>query len=183
MRFFKRLIEKLLKYMEPKVDLYQGLNIGPGTHWSIANLDGIAPQLITIGRDCMITPRAMILTHDASFFIHTKRYRFAPVKIGDRVFIGYGAIIMPGVTIGENSIVGAGAVVTRDVPGNTVVTGVPATVLCSTSELMARERQDLFELPETFAHQVTHALPITQNDILNCQQHLLGLINPETVNG
>jgi len=182
MPFFKRLIQKIRKKPAAQVDLYQGLNIGPGTHWSIENLDGIAPQLISIGRNCMITPRVMILTHDASFFNHTGRYKFAPVKIGDRVFIGYGAIIMPGVTIGENSIVGAGAVVTRDVPSNTVATGVPARVLCSTKELMERERHNLFDLPESFAHQVAHALPMTQSEVLNCQQHLLRVINSEPVN-
>lgn len=183
MRFFRRLVQKLTNYTEPAVDLYRGLDIGPGTHWSIANLDGIAPQLISIGRNCMIAPGVMILTHDASFFNYTKRYKFAPVKIGDRVFIGYGAIIMPGVTIGENSIVGAGAVVTRDIPSNTVVAGVPAVPLCLTSELMERECSNLFELPETFTHQVTHALPMTQGDILNCQQHILRLINSKTANG
>ncbi|PYS52611.1 MAG: hypothetical protein DMF68_01140 [Acidobacteria bacterium] len=85
MRLFKRLIKKLLgKGNESKVDLYQGLDIGAGTHWSIANLDGVFPQLISIGKNCRITPRVMILTHDASFFNHTGRYRVAPVKIGDR---------------------------------------------------------------------------------------------------
>lgn len=181
MRFVKRFFQRMTSKGEAQVDLYQNLNIGAGTHWSIANLDGIAPQLITIGRDCMITPRAMILTHDASFFIHTRRYKFAPVTIGDRVFVGYGAIIMPGVSIGENSIVGAGAVVTRDVPSNTVVVGVPATVLCSTDELMTRERPELFELPESFANQVAHALPMTQADVLNCQKHVLKLIESGTV--
>lgn len=180
MRLVKRLLQKIFRKNEPEVDLYQQLNIGPRTHWSIANLDGVAPQLITIGRDCMIAPRAMILTHDASFFIHARRYRFAPVNIGDRVFVGYGAIIMPGVTIGENSIVGAGAVVTSDVPRNTVVGGVPASVLGSTDDFMTRPRDDLFDLPESYANQVTHALPITQTDVLNCQQHILNLIHSGT---
>ena len=180
MRLFRRLIRKFSgKRRKSQVNLYQGLKIGAGTHWSIENLDGIAPQLISIGEHCRITPRVMILTHDASLFNHTGRYRVAPVKIGDRVYIGYGAIIMPGVTIGADSIVGAGAVVTRDVPSNTVVVGVPARVLCSTAELIERKRQDLTELPESFAHQVTHALPMTAEDILNCQQHLLRLFNTE----
>jgi acetyltransferase-like isoleucine patch superfamily enzyme len=183
MDLFKRLIQKFRSKIKGReVDLYQGLNIGPGTHWSIANLDGLVPQLISIGKNCMITPRVMILTHDASFFNHTGRYRVAPVKIGDRVYIGYGAIIMPGVTIGEDAIVGAGAVVTRDVPSNTVVAGVPAKIICSTSELMERERHDLFELPESFAHQVTHALPMTQSDVLHCQEHLLRLMNSKHAN-
>lgn len=179
MHFFKRLIRKLINKRESEVDLYQGLKIGEGTHWSIANLDGLVPQLISVGKHCRITPGVMILTHDASFFNHTGRYRVAPVHIGDRVYIGYGAIIMPGVTIGEDAIVGAGAVVTRDVPSNTVVAGVPARVLCSTTEMIERERHDLYELPESFTHQVMNALPLTQSDILRCQQHLLGLINSE----
>lgn len=182
MHLFKRIIRKFSRRnKESQVDLYQGLNIGAGTHWSIANLDGVVPQLITIGENCRITPRVMILTHDASLFNHTGRYRVAPVKIGDRVYIGYGAIIMPGVTIGADAIVGAGAVVTRDVPSNTVVVGVPARALCLTSELLERERNDLFELPESFAHQVMHALPLSQSDILQCQQHLLRLVNSEQV--
>ena len=183
MHLFKRLINKFSRRnKEPQVDLYQGLNIGSGTHWSIANLDGLVPQLISIGEHCRITPRVMILTHDASLFNHTGQYRVAPVKIGDRVYIGYGAIIMPGVTIGEDAIVGAGAVVTRDVPSNTVVAGVPARIICSTTELLERERHDVFELPENIAHQVTHALPMSQSDVLHFQQHLLRLVNAEHVN-
>lgn len=183
MNLFKRLIKKFSsKIKGPEVNLYQGLNIGHGTHWSIANLDGLVPQLISIGKNCRITPRVMILTHDASFFNHTGRYRVAPVKIGDRVYIGYGAIIMPGVTIGEDAIVGAGAVVTRDVPSNTVVVGVPARVLCSTRELIERERDDLFDLPDSFAHQVTNALPLTQSDVLRCQEHLLRMMNLKHAN-
>ncbi len=181
MHLFKRLIRKFSR-KRSEVDLYQGLNIGPGTHWSIANLDGLVPQLISIGKNCRITPGVMILTHDASFFNHTGRYRVAPVKIGDRVYIGYGAIIMPGVTIGEDAIVGAGAVVTRDVPDGTVVVGVPARRLCSTSEMMERERHDLFELPDSFSHQVMHALPLTQSDVLHCQQQLLNLVNSAHAN-
>ena len=53
----------------------------------------------------------------------------APIHIKDRVWIGANATVVPGVTIGENSIVAAGAVVTKDVPPNTIVGGVPAKVL------------------------------------------------------
>lgn len=52
-----------------------------------------------------------------------------PILIGNNVWIGMGAQILPGVTIGDNSVVGAGAVVTRSVPANTVVGGVPAKVI------------------------------------------------------
>src|ERR1041384_7455222 len=107
MQFFRRLLRKFSgRSKKLQVNLHTGLNIGPGTHWSIANLDGLVPQLITIGENCIISPRVMILTHDVSLFNHTGRYKIAPVKIGDRVYIGYGAIIMPGVTIGADAIVG-----------------------------------------------------------------------------
>jgi maltose O-acetyltransferase len=178
MNLLRKLVRKLRKKREEtQLALYQDLDIGLGTSWSITNLDGIVPQLISIGRDCIIAPTAMILTHDASFFIHTGRYKVAPVKIADRVFVGYGAIIMPGVSIGENAIIGAGAVVTHDVPGNTIVVGVPARALCSTDELMGRERDDLFEPPYRFGQQ------ITQNDILRFQQQLLRKMSREHPDG
>ena len=53
----------------------------------------------------------------------------APVKIGNKVWIGAHATILPGVTIGNGAVVGAGAVVTKDVPENAVVAGVPAKII------------------------------------------------------
>jgi serine acetyltransferase len=111
------------------VDTHQNLQIGRGTAYSLANLDGIAPQLVRIGKDCVLAPHCVVISHDASYVPTLGRYRFAPVEIGDRVFIGYGAVVMPGLTIGSDSVVGAGAVVTKDVPPNTVVAGVPARVI------------------------------------------------------
>lgn len=58
----------------------------------------------------------------------------APIRIGKRVWIGANAIVLPGVTIGDGAIVAAGAVVTRDVPGNTIVGGVPARMIRSLNE-------------------------------------------------
>ena len=52
-----------------------------------------------------------------------------PVKIEDGVWIGGGAIILPGVTIGRNAVIGAGAVVTKDIPANAVAVGSPARVI------------------------------------------------------
>ena len=61
-----------------------------------------------------------------------------PVRIADNVWIGAGAIVLPGVTIGENSVIGAGSVVTRDIPANTVAVGNPCRVMRSIDE---RDRQ------------------------------------------
>ena len=116
------------------------LDIGPGTRVELANIESSFPHLVHIGRNCIFAPAAMVLTHDASFYLFTGRYRVAPVHIGDNVFVGYGAIIMPGVRIGSNVVVGAGSVVTKDVPDGCVVAGVPARVICSIAEYTAKSR-------------------------------------------
>lgn len=88
-------------------------------------IDDIFPELITIGKNTVIALRVTILAHDDAS--HT----VAKVDIGDHVFIGAGAIILPGVTIGDHAIIAAGAVVNKDVPANSTVGGVPAKVLHS----------------------------------------------------
>ena len=81
---------------------------------------------IVIGDDVSIGPEAAILTlgHDPQSPDFADRG--GPVSIGDRVWIGYRALIMPGVTIGEGAVVAAGAVVTRNVAPFTIVGGNPA---------------------------------------------------------
>lgn len=87
---------------------------------------------IFIGDDCMIGPNVSIVTaiHPVSpkLRLHKIQYN-KPVHIGKNVWMGAGAIVLPGVTIGDNSIVGAGSVVTHDVEENTIVVGSPARVL------------------------------------------------------
>ena len=73
------------------------------------------------------------LNHD---FAPDKRANMfpAPVKIGNRVWIGAHAAILAGVTIGDNAVVAAGAVVTKDVPANVVVGGIPAKIIKTIEE-------------------------------------------------
>jgi len=91
-------------------------------------LDKLNPSGIHIGPNCLIASGVTILSHD-----HCKRVEGQPlikdVKIGKNCFVAVNAIIMPGVTIGDEVIVGAGAVVTKDVPSNTIVAGNPARVI------------------------------------------------------
>lgn len=92
---------------------------------------------IFIGDDCMLGPNVSVITaiHPISpkLRIHKLQYN-KPIHIGKNVWLGAGAIIMPGVTIGDNSIVGAGSVVTHDVEENTIVVGSPARVLRKINE-------------------------------------------------
>jgi acetyltransferase-like isoleucine patch superfamily enzyme len=84
---------------------------------------------IVIGSDVSIGPEAAILTlgHDPRSPEFADRG--GPVSIGDRVWIGYRALVLPGVCIGEGAVVGAGSVVTRDVAPFTIVAGNPARVI------------------------------------------------------
>lgn len=94
---------------------------------------GSEPYLVTIGNDCLFSGQVQILTHDGSLNIFRKEisnaFIYKPVKIGNNVFIGFRVTIMPGVTIGDNVVIGAGSVVTKDIRSNCVAAGVPARVI------------------------------------------------------
>lgn len=95
---------------------------------------GSEPFLVSIGDHCTIAPEASLVTHDGAAWLFTREepsiQKFGKISIGDNCFIGLRATIMPGVSIGSNSIVGACSLVTRDVPPNTVVAGCPAVPIC-----------------------------------------------------
>lgn len=85
---------------------------------------------IRIGDHVLIGHNVVLATLNHDFAPYNRvTMHPAPIHIEDRVWIGANATVVPGVTIGENSIVAAGAVVTKDVPPNTIVGGVPAKVL------------------------------------------------------
>lgn len=109
-----------------------GISVGSGCRIYTTQF-GSEPFLITIGDRVTITSGVKILTHDGSTWLvrdNGSRYqRYAPVVIGNDVFIGVNAIIMPGVCIGSRVVVGAGSVVTRNVDDNSVVAGNPAKVI------------------------------------------------------
>jgi maltose O-acetyltransferase len=101
--------------------------------------------LITIGNNVRLAPRVQLIAHDGSLRESTGRVKIGLIDIGNDVFIGNGAIVLLGVTIGCNSVIGAGSVVTKDVPSNSVVAGNPARFICATSDLINRNtgRSDL----------------------------------------
>ena len=154
-------------YLNNKYPKYRFLRIGAGTQFSYENLDGIAPQLITIGTDCVIAPKAVILTHDACLLPVTGKYIFEPVHIGNKTFIGYGAVIMPGLQIGSNVIIGANSIVTKNVPDNCVVAGAPARVIGLTSDLAKKRAKDLIDLGFDWRKPISPKQLIKQQDILS----------------
>lgn len=101
--------------------------------------------LIEIGNNCTITSNVHILAHDASTKKILGYTKIGSVKIGDNVFIGANAIILPGINIGNNSVIAAGAVVSKNVPADEVWGGNPAHKICSIEEYKRKhEKPTLF---------------------------------------
>ena len=91
-------------------------------------------QHVSIGRECVVADRVMLIDFDHGASESERPVRLQgiykrDVRIGHNCWIGYGACILRGVTVGDNAIIGTSAVVTRDVPDNAVVGGAPARVL------------------------------------------------------
>jgi maltose O-acetyltransferase len=107
------------------------IHIGARTfvNFNLVALD-VAP--ITIGEDVQIGPNVQLLTPTHPIDPERRRSKEEggkPITIGNNVWLGGGAIVCPGVTIGENSVVGAGSVVVRDLPPNVVAVGNPARIV------------------------------------------------------
>ena len=93
-----------------------------------------AYQLVSIGRECILADRVMLIDFDHGVTEVERPIRLQgiykrDVRIGHNVWMGYGACVLRGVSIGENSIVGTSSVVTRDFPANAVLGGVPARLI------------------------------------------------------
>lgn len=103
---------------------FYGMDISKRARLSFgARLDKTNPQGTHIGDETFVANGVVILSHDYARAVHSHTF------IGKRCFIGVNAIVMPGITIGDEVIVGAGAVVTKDVPSNCIVAGNPARII------------------------------------------------------
>lgn len=103
---------------------------------------GTEPFLITVGEDCLFASGVNFITHDGAIKVLNSMGKFdgkrmdniAPIVIGNNVYIGMGAYVMPGVKIGNNVIVGANSIVTKDIPDNSVAVGCPARTIKTIDE-------------------------------------------------
>ena len=121
----------ILRTLKPHARIYAG------DHFNASAVTICAAQAITIGDRVMIGANVTIVDTDFHSLTPTVRFSLnsdqetndARVLIGDDVFIGMNAMILKGVTVGNGAIIGAGSVVTRDVPAGAIVAGNPAVVI------------------------------------------------------
>lgn len=100
---------------------------------------GSEPYLIHLKENCRISFDVAFITHDGGTWAFRNTWpeykpmvKYGKIVVGESSFIGCRSIRMPGVTIGKNCVIGAGSIVTKDVPDETVVCGTPAKAICST---------------------------------------------------
>jgi acetyltransferase-like isoleucine patch superfamily enzyme len=130
-------------------------------------VDSLVPEFVEIGENFTSGPGSIILAHDASLFFHNGCYRVEKTVIGNNVFLGANAIILPGVKIGDGVIIGAGSVVTKNIESNTVVAGNPAKVICTVDDYIVKctYRNVLIEAPESFK-KLCENQRLTESDIM-----------------
>lgn len=135
---FKSIVNKL---KDPyKIALSNGLNVGVGVSVMGGCGFGSEPYLITLGDRVRLSFDVTFITHDGGTwaFRDQEKYidviKYGKITVGSGSFIGAKSIIMPGVSIGERCVIGAGSIVTKDIPDGVVACGVPAKIIMTTEE-------------------------------------------------
>ena len=122
----------------------RGMKVGKNfNRQSGTRLDPSHCWLISIGDDVTLANKVQILAHDDTLRVYTGYSRVGRVIIGDRVFVGANSTILMNTKIGNDVIIAAGSVVTKDIPDDSVVAGIPAKVIAKTSEYIQREKSKI----------------------------------------
>ena len=126
------------------VNILGGVKIYGKVEWSTE------PWLIAIGDNVHITNGARFITHDGGTLIFRKYVPdleiTKPITIGNDVYFGNNVMVMPGCKIGNKVVIGAGAVVTKDIPDNSVAVGVPARVIKTADEYFEKLKRESLHL-------------------------------------
>ena len=148
---FRYLYKKIIG--EYKYSLKHGLKSGKDVTVMGGVYFGSEPYLVELGNRVRISGNVQFVTHDGGTWAIRREpgneniVRFGKIRVGDDTFIGMNTVLMPGITIGKNCVIGAGSVVTHDVPDRTVVAGVPAKKICTADEYAEKCRN---KMPENF---------------------------------
>lgn len=149
MNLLYRAIRKIKKseYHDIQKLRQRGIHIGEDCEIYSSVGFGSEPYLIEIGNHVRITHGCRFITHDGGVWVLRELKNkpsldlFGPIKIGNNVHIGMDTVIMPGVTIGNNCIIGCGAVVTKDIPSGEIW-GVPARFIKMVEEYYQQHEKD-----------------------------------------
>ena len=124
-----------------------GISIGPSTIIDPdSTIDITRPSLVTIGDKCYFNKGLVLLTHDFVSGVIRNVYAdyfnsSGKVTVGNNVRTGYNVTILKGVTIGDNCVIAANSVVTKNMPSNSIIGGVPAHDLCSLDDYYQRRKE------------------------------------------
>ena len=129
--------------------LQEGLNLGKNVDLiSVPNF-GSEPYLITIGDNTTISYDCAFVTHDAATRVirnlpdgNPETVIYGLIHVGKNCFIGCRSTVLAGVTIGDNSIIGACSLVNRDIPANVIAAGNPCKVICTLDEYRKKHEKD-----------------------------------------
>ena len=143
----KNLFGKSKKFfIEPPFRCDYGYNIEIGDNfYANYNLIILDCAKVSIGDNVLIGPNVGIYTagHPLDFELRNDEYEYAfPITIGNNVWIGANVVINPGVSIGDNTVIGSGSVITKDIPSNVVAVGNPCKVL---REITSRDKAYYFK--------------------------------------
>lgn len=143
-----RILVPMSKY--PEYLRKKGAQIGKNCEIYKSAYFGSEPYLITIGNHVRISAGVQLITHDGGVWVlrNHEKYKeyfhnadsFGKIEIGNNVHIGINALIMPNVKIGNNCVVATGAIVTKDVPDNSIVAGIPARIIESIEEYAQKQK-------------------------------------------
>jgi acetyltransferase-like isoleucine patch superfamily enzyme len=147
-RLRRRILARVRGHVDVSRLVARGLVLGHGVYVApTAYVDPGRPWLIEVGDETMIGPCVIVLAHDASPRLHTGHTLVGRVRIGKRVYIGHGAIIMPGSTIGDEAVIRPGAVIDGVIPARSVAMGNPAVVVSDAATFERRHLEAIADHP------------------------------------
>ena len=140
----------------------QGIKIGEGVIFRNprnTRIDTTRPSLVSIGSNVDINTNFQILTHDYTTMVFKIKYgdfinSSGKVSIGSNIYFGTNVTVLKGVTIGDNCIIGAGSIVTKSIPANSVASGVPCKVICSIDDYYNNRKTKMIEEAVEYAKSI-----------------------------
>lgn len=163
----RSIYRKIYKHIVKKINPVRyakriGVNMGENIH-IYGNVEWASePWIITLGNNIHITDGVKFITHDGGTLLFRDEVPdleiTKPIVVGNNVYFGNNVIVLPGVTIGNRVVIGAGSIVTRDIPDNSLVVGVPARVIKTADEYLAKLKEESIHLGHLKGYEKDRAL-------------------------